>query len=138
MNQREQVKDALSGEEITFAAVSAKGEVKTSSLKGITPIMELLTAQPRFFTGACVADRVIGKAAAFLLVKGEITYLYAKVISVHGAEVLEKNNIPFEYEKMVPYIINRTKDGMCPFEASVLEEDNSEQAFLVIQKKLWK
>ncbi len=33
-----------------------------------------------------------------------------------------------------PYIINRTKDGMCPFEASVLVETDCQRAYLTIQK----
>lgn len=136
LKKMEQAKAALSGEETTFAAVSVKGELRTSTQKGIAPMMEILTTEPCFLEGAFVADRVIGKAAAFLLIKGEIAHLYAKVISIHAAEALEKNNIPFEYDKMVPYIINRTKDGRCPFEASVLEETDCERAYLTIQKNL--
>jgi hypothetical protein len=36
---------------------------------------------------------------------------------------------------MVPYIINRAKDGMCPFEASVLEETDIEGAYMKIKMK---
>jgi hypothetical protein len=61
LNQREQAKVALLGEKITFAAVSAKGELRTSMQKGIAPIMEILTTEPEFLEGANVADRVIGK-----------------------------------------------------------------------------
>lgn len=135
MYQMEQAKAALIGEKITFAAVSSKGELRTSMQKGIAPIMEVLTTEPEFLEDASVADVVIGKAAAFLLVKGKIAHLYAEVISRHGAEVLEKNHVPFEYQTMVPYIINRAKDGMCPFEACVLEETDVEGAYMKIKMK---
>lgn len=135
MNQKEQAKAALTGEGTTFAAVSAKGELRTSIQKGIAPMMEILSTNPQFLEGASVADRVIGKAAAFLLVKGKIAHLYAEIISNHAAEVLNNHRIPFEYKKMVPYIINRNQDGMCPFEACVLEETDSEDAYLKIKMR---
>lgn len=133
---KEQAKAALEDEKITFAAVSTYGELRMSMKKGIAPIMEILSTEESFFEGAYVADKVIGKAAALLLVKGKISYLYAKIISTHGAEALKDNHIPFEYGKMVPFIINRRKDGMCPMEAAVLEETNCEIAYLKLQNKL--
>ncbi|WP_352400634.1 DUF1893 domain-containing protein [Anaerotignum sp.] len=134
--QMEQAKAALAEDQVTFAVVSAQGEIRTSTRKGITPIMELLKVEPKFLEGASVADKVIGKAAALLLIKGKINNLYAHIISSHGVEVLKKYGIPFQYDKMVPFIINRAKDGMCPMEATVLEEVDAEIAFIQLQDKL--
>lgn len=134
--QKEQAKTALAEGQVTFAVVSVQGEIRTSTKKGIVPIMELLTAEAQFLEGASVADKVIGRAAALLLVKGKISSLYAAVISSHAVEVLRNNGMSFEYGKMVPYIINRSQDGMCPMEATVLEEMDAEIAFIKLQKKL--
>ena len=136
LQQIERAKDVLAGVKITLAAISAQGEIRTSTQKGIAPIMEILKTEAQFLEGAYVADKVIGKAAALLLIKGKISHLYSEVISTHASEALKENNIPFEYGKMVPYIINRTKDGMCPMEAAVLEETNAESAYLTLQNKL--
>lgn len=136
LDQQERAKSALNGDNITFAAVSAKGELRTSWQKGIAPLMDFLKTEPEFLKGAFVADKVIGKAAAFLLVKGDIRHLYTEVISTHGAEVLMEHQISFEYGKKVPYIINRLGDGMCPMEATVLEETDTETAYLKLQNKL--
>ncbi|WMI80751.1 DUF1893 domain-containing protein [Anaerotignum sp. MB30-C6] len=136
LQKEEQARAALAGEGVTFAAVSTQGELRTSTQKGIAPIMEILKSEAQFLEGAYVADKVIGKAAALLLVKGKISHLYAGVMSAHAAEALKENNIPFEYGKSVPYIINRRKDGMCPMEATVLEETNVEEAYLKLQNKL--
>lgn len=136
LSKQEQVKAALADEEITFAAVSLDGELRTSTLHGIAPMMQMLQEDPEFLEGAFVADKMIGKAAAFLLIKGKVAYLYTDMISSYGAEVLEENKIDFEYKEMVEYILNRTGDGMCLMESVVLEAPSAEDAYLKLQNKL--
>lgn len=136
LSKQEQVKAALADEEITFAAVSLGGELRTSTLHGIAPMMQMLQEDPEFLEGAFVADKMIGKAAAFLLIKGKVAYLYTDMISSYGAEVLEENKIDFEYKEMVEYILNRTGDGMCLMESVVLEAPSAEDAYLKLQNKL--
>jgi len=36
--------------------------------------------------------------------------------------VLEENNVKYEYENLVDYIINRDKTGMCPMENKYKDE----------------
>ena len=96
-----------------------------------------LLQDPEGLKGAFVADRVIGRAAAFLLVYGEVKGLHAKLISSHAKEVLLRYGLPFEYEEEVPYIKNRRQDGMCPMEQSVLNTENAEKAFEILCEK-WK
>ncbi len=135
MKEMEQVRSALQGD-VTCAMLSVRGELHTSSKKGIAPIMEVLATDPKFLQGALVADRVIGKAAAMLLVKAGIWELYAEVISEHARMFLEVHNIPITYSKVVPYIINRKGDGMCPMESTVLDMKNVNEAYVALQKKV--
>lgn len=136
MNQMEEVKKALQEDGITFAAISSKGELRTSSRRGIAPIMEILALEDGFFKGAVVADRVIGRAAALLLSKGKIQALHANVLSAHAEDALGVKGIPFSYDEKVPYIINRTGDGMCPMEAATLGEIDEEIAYVSVKKKI--
>lgn len=136
MTEMSQTKEALLQEGITCAIRSTTGEIRTSTKKGIAPIMEVLENEPRFLQGALVADRVIGKAAAILLVKAGIWELYAEIISEHARMFLEVHNIPITYGKVVPYIINRKGDGMCPMEATVLQMNNINEAYVALQAKV--
>lgn len=129
-------KDALLNEGTTFAAVSADGRIRTSDKKGIAPIMQIFREEPSFFEGAVVADLVIGKAAALLLAKGKISQLHTRILSEHAKKSLEDNNIPFSYDTLVPHIVNRTGDGMCPMEQTVLEISDVEEAFLALEAKI--
>ncbi|MDD2362723.1 MAG: DUF1893 domain-containing protein [Oscillospiraceae bacterium] len=92
-----------------------------SSLKGIAPIISLLENSPELLKGACVADKVIGKAAALLLIYGGVKEIFTQVISSHAITVLENEKKIIDFEKQVQYIVNRSGTGMCPMEKLVLE-----------------
>ncbi len=133
--QLERAKNALQGE-ITFAAVLADGELITSEKKGIAPLMALLQENPGKLKGACVADRVIGRAAALLMEKAGIAAAYGEITSGHALRAFEKSSIAFSYGKAVEYIINRTRDGMCPMEQAVLQIEDAEEAYLALRQRL--
>ena len=107
-----------------------------SSLRGIRPIMNWILEDELFLKGALVGDKVIGKAAALLLVFAEVSGIYAEVISEPAKQVLKEHNIPYAFQTQVPYIINRTKDGICPMEQSVLKISSPREALQVLQDKL--
>lgn len=133
-NRLEQAKAALVGE-ITFAAVLADGRLVTSEKKGIAPMMAMLQENEKSLQGACVADRVIGRAAALLMEKGGVAAAFGEVVSSHALDVFQQSGISFTYGKEVAYIINRTKTGMCPMEETVLEIADAEAAYLALQQK---
>ncbi|MCF0142815.1 MAG: DUF1893 domain-containing protein, partial [Parasporobacterium sp.] len=123
-------------DEHTFAAdVPKAGGLYTSELKGIAPIMIKLKDDRRFFEGAVVADRYIGKAAAMLLIDSGAKAIFGQVVSEHAVCILEASGIIWEAETTVPYIINRKKDGMCPMEKAVLNETDVSNAFEILKKR---
>lgn len=130
----EQAKGALRGD-VTFAAVLADGKVVTSEQKGIASMMALLAEDMEILRGACVADRVIGRAAALLMEKGGVAAAYGQVVSSHARKAFAKSGISFTYGKEVEYIINRTKTGMCPMEEAVLDITEPEEAYAALQRK---
>lgn len=126
--------DILADPAITFAAQTKNGLV-TSCEKGIAPMMRLLIADPTALEGAYVADRVIGKAAAHLLVYGKAAGVYAQLISRHAEDLLNGRGMPFIGGEVTPYIQNRRQDGVCPMEQTVLEIEDSEEAFAALKDK---
>lgn len=134
MNKLEQAKELLEKTDATFCAITQSGET-VSSLRGIAPIMNMLEKEPESLRQAYVADRVIGKAAAFLLIKGQASGVYAKIISCHALEVLGKSGMEVAYEKRVSYIVNRKGDGMCPMEECVLHTEDAKEAWRLLSEK---
>ena len=76
----------------------------------------LLTEHSDWLRGASVADKVVGKGAAALLILGGVRELFAGVISTPALGLLEDSGISFRFAEKVPYIINRKGDGLCPVE----------------------
>ncbi len=119
-----------------FTCVLCKGEkIYTSTHRGVKPLVnwyeEGLNAD-----GFSAADKVIGKATAFLYVLLGIKSVYAAVLSKSALEVLESYNIEVTYTTLAEHIINRTGDGICPFEKAVTNTDNLTQAFSLIKEKM--
>ncbi len=129
----ENCKSVLHAEGCTCVA-RQDGQLYTATERGIRPLMQWL--ESGILHGAVLADKVIGKAAAFLLEKGGVTAIYADVISVPAAEVLERADIPYSFRTKVPYIQNRTGNGMCPMESAVLSVKDADEAYLKLQETL--
>ena len=127
MLQLEQAKSLLLTSASTIAVVS-NGEVFTSQERGVKPLLHLLSEKKGFLKGASVADKVIGKAAALLMVLGEIKEVHTLIISEPAIKVFEKYNIPCFYDKKVDRIVNRTGDGLCPMESLCIDVEEPKEA----------
>ena len=69
--------------------------------------------------GFAAADRVIGAGAAHLYVLLGVCAVFAEVISEAGLAILRTHGVAVESERVVPHIINRAGDGICPIERAV-------------------
>lgn len=107
----------------------------TTQQRGVKPLVQWLKKEivPRGFSAA---DRVVGKATAFLYCILGAKAVFAGVMSHSAKTVLEANGIYTCCTQLTDYIENRSKDGICPFEAAVLEIDEPEQALNAIYSKL--
>ena len=130
----QQLKEKLKEDEATLVA-KVKGEIYESHLHGIGPILNPMKENQHFFEDAIVVDRVIGKATAMLLVLSKVKYVYAYVMSEKAKEIFDLYDIEYGYEETVPYIINRTHDGMCPMEKTVYEMTDLDEAFEALKNK---
>lgn len=115
---------------VGIAIVSKEGEL-TFNERGVKTLLTLQSA----LSGASVADKVVGKAAAMLLVRGGAAEIYAEVISEPALEVFEEHVVYCAYNTLVPNIINRAKDGLCPMEQAVLGVNDIERAYEILVEK---
>lgn len=135
MDLLEEAKSKLHESDASLVALK-NGEVRISHKKGIAPIMTLLEEDAEFLRGAYVADRIIGKAAALLLIHAGIERLYARTISEHAVQALDDHFMSYEYDKLVPHIINREGTGICPMEKLVLEISEPGEAYERLRESL--
>ncbi len=111
------------------------GQAYTSNQRGITSLVYWIEDKKKLKEFSA-ADKVVGKAAAYLYVKMGIKEVYAGIISQPALDVLNAANIPVTYEELVPAIRNRADDGFCPMESAVLDIDDAEAAYEILKTKM--
>ena len=123
-------------EEGGYTCVICRGaEIHTTTARGVKPLVNWLDAGLDV-KGGCAADKVVGKATAFLYCLLGVRAVYANIMSRGAAEVLQSAGIEARYGKLVPGIINRAGTGPCPFESAVSEISEPEQAMEAIRNKM--
>ena len=96
--------------------VADGGSVFTFDGRGVADLYRLWTEQPAVLRGASVADKVVGKGAAALMIAGGVREVYAEVVSEAACELFGQSAVQLTYGLRVPHIINRAGTGRCPLE----------------------
>ena len=99
----------------------------TGSGRGVRPLLQWLADGVRL-DGFAAADRVVGKGAALLYVRLGATAVHACTMSETGRDTLAAHGIAASCDVLVPTILNRSGDGMCPIERSVAGIDDPDEA----------
>lgn len=107
-------------------------EVKTYTKRGVSDLFELCESKDNFLNGAIIADKVVGKGAAALMIKGGIKSVYADTISSPAIELLHAHNIETDFREETSRIMNRRKDGLCPVETLCLNLLSIEEMYKAI------
>lgn len=122
MTKIEEIKAILHEKNASLVVAYANGEIKEYYQNRIKDIKNILQENPEALKEAVIADKVIGKVAASVLTVAGVKEIYADVISQYAIPVLEKNSVKYEYKKLVDYIQNNDKTGMCPMENKYKDE----------------
>ena len=96
-------------------------------------LYDLYATDRAFLKGAWLADKVIGKGAAALMVLGGVSRVWTRVVSTPALALLRKGGVEVAYAEEVPCIINRTHTGRCPLETLCDVSDNPVELYPVIE-----
>lgn len=111
------------------------GVTYTDVRRGVAPLLALLDSGTDV-AGFSAADKVVGKAAAFLYLRLGVGEIYAPVISAPAYDLLTANGVTVTYDTLVPAIRNRAGDGYCPMETAVWDVTDPVAAEAAIRKRL--
>ncbi|HPN36201.1 MAG TPA: DUF1893 domain-containing protein [bacterium] len=101
---------------LTLRVEKAGREIFSSSEPMLRPLLLCLQQRRSDMAGAAVIDKIVGRAAAYLCVKGKVAEVITPLAS-HGAqEVLQQAGIPLHALRVVAQIMNRDNTGPCPME----------------------
>jgi len=76
-----------------------------------------------------IRDKIIGRAAALLLVRLGVKRIHAGLLSNLGKEILEVNGITYFYDKLIPKIGCQTEDIL-------RDEFDTERAYSLILERI--
>ena len=112
---REQIIAMLHAE--ACSCVIANGHrIESFHERGVKDLHRLLCDDRALLDGAFIADKVVGKGAAALMVAGGVMGVYTDVISRPALTLFSQSGIDVEYGTLVDNIINRAGTDICPVE----------------------
>lgn len=114
------------GDEVIFKSAS----------KGVRPHLEAIEALGTRLKGTTMVDKIVGRAAALLILYSEAAEVHAGVVSRGGREVLERSGMPLFFDTETEHI--KMVDGRiyCPFEAMVQGIDDPTKAYHAVVEKM--
>ena len=116
-----------SGEAQCVLLVSGKIAV-TKTGGGVSPLLEVYDQYKPLMQDAVLADKVIGRAAAFIAIAGGVRSVHAGVMSEDARDLLRQHGADAYCDILVPRILNRNKSDLCPMEKAVAGITDPEEA----------
>jgi hypothetical protein len=129
MNDLELAKQTLKGDKLSLTIAKDARVLYQTNAEGILGLLRAIDQLKDELPGVSVADRVMGKAAALLCVQIEAAHVFGLTMSKSGLATLRKHGIHYEFEKLVPAILNIDKSCKCPLEKMVENLTDAEQAY---------
>lgn len=123
----------LADNSLTCAACG--DDIFTSRERGVKPLLQLYESG-RDYSKYSFADKVVGRAAAFMYVLLNVKEIYCVTVSELAADILKEHRIKLYYENIVPAIKNRRGNGFCPMETAVKNISQPKEAYEAIVKRL--
>jgi len=135
MKDLDVAKDLLTRSNCALVIVKDGQVLLETNASGIRGFLMALDKMGKNMEGSSLADRIVGEAAAQLCVYSRVREVYAVVLSQCGKDVLEKNDIHYEFENLVPHILNMKQTDLCPFEKLVAGSKSPEEAHERLRKR---
>jgi len=107
-----------------------------SASKGIRPHLEAIETHGEALHGTLMVDKIVGRAAALLILYSEAAEAHTQVLSRPGKQVLDMHGLPTSYVELTDHI--KLKDGSiyCPFERMVQGVTDPGEAYAAIVEKM--
>jgi predicted secreted Zn-dependent protease len=134
MDDLEIAKQRLKNKELNLVFIKNSELVFETKKEGLAGFLQAIEECNGALAATSVADKVIGKAAAFLCIYSKVKAAFAITLSQSGREILNTGNNYIEFEKLTSTILNLKKTDQCPFEKLVENITEPETAYKEIKR----
>ncbi len=101
--------------------------------RGVKDLYRIFKSRPALLSSAFIADKVIGKGAAAIMIAGGTVSVYTDVISRPAMELFRQSGVEVESPLCVDNIINRAGTGICPVEQLCASCTTAEECLPLIE-----
>lgn len=112
--------------------VNKNGEIKTYSKPGVMDLYEMTEGKDGALDGAYVADKIIGKGAAALMIAGGVKAVRTHKITKAAKKMFEEAGVKIDTDEEIETIENRLRTGMCPLETRLKNISSPKECLPVI------
>ena len=134
MNDLEIAKDWLEKNDLSLVIVKNGKIVFETKEKKILGFIDAIEKTGNVMNGSSIADKVVGKAVAFLCIYKKVNAVYAKVLSEKAKRLFEQWKTIFEYKALVKEILNNNQNKIFPFELKAKNLNNPKKAYFELKK----
>lgn len=113
--------------------IRSQGQERSYWQRGVADLLELLHNDPDVLADALLADKVVGKGAAALMVLGHVREVFALTISLPALNLLRSAGVVVSYGQCVEHIINRAGTDWCPIEKLCYTADTASACLPLIE-----
>lgn len=83
---------------------------------GVAPLLIALREAGDEARGSCVTDRVVGRAAAMIMLDAGVARVHAFIVSKPAIELFSSRKLACTFDRLVEFITDRSGKDMCPIE----------------------
>lgn len=124
----ENLSEILNKNGCSLVVRNVQGDISIYSKKGVRDLVWLLDNEPERLQSAEVADKIVGKAAAALMIVAKVSSIYAEVLSLQAVPFLTKANIPVQFNTLTNNIQIQENENRCRLEEIVADAKTPQQA----------
>ncbi|UCF49851.1 MAG: DUF1893 domain-containing protein [Thermoplasmatales archaeon] len=126
----------LSSEDYSIVVIRNEKILGHDKGDGIKPILRIINKLGEEIEGSVIGDRILGKASAFLCRYSKVSGVYSPQATKTAIAILIVGGIPCQADEMIPFITNRSGDGLCPFEKMLQDVESPEEAYKILKDKV--
>lgn len=132
----ELAREVLSTTDSSIVGISYGKIWKQKKGDGIKPILEVIEEMGEAIHGSVIGDRILGRASALLCRYAKAQGVYSPQGTKTGIALLIMGGVPCQVDELIPQIMNRNGDGLCPFEKMLKDVDTPEEAYKILKDKV--
>ncbi len=129
-------REVLTNSDCSIAVISYGKIWKKKKGEGIKPLLETIEEMGEDIYNSVIGDRILGRASALLCRYAKAQAVYSPQGTKTGIAILIMGGVPCQVDKLIPFINNKSGDGLCPFEKMLKDVTDPNESYKILREKL--